>query len=231
MADMDTFKRTEKKYLMSGQQYEQFLERTRSQLQLDQYGLHTICNIYYDTDDYELIRRSIEKPAYKEKLRLRSYGIPSLEDDVFLEIKKKWKGVVYKRRVSLPLEKARKYLEEGEPLEHSGQIESEIDYFFKFYQPKPKMYIAYDREAFFGREDNSLRLTIDRNIRSREYELQLECGDYGDLLLDKDMYLMEIKINASMPMWLAWVLSDLEIYPISFSKYGNIYKKKLLEIS
>lgn len=230
MADKYTFKRMEKKYLMSAWQYEQFLEKTKTYLQLDRYGLHTICNIYYDTDDYELIRRSIEKPTYKEKLRLRSYGIPSKQDEVFLEIKKKWKGVVYKRRVSLPLEEAKQYLENGQELHNNGQIEKEIDYFVKFYQPKPKMYIAYDREAFYGKEDENVRVTIDRNIRSREDNLQLESGDFGDLLLEENLYVMEIKINAAIPMWLVGILSELEIYPMSFSKYGNIYKKKIADI-
>lgn len=227
MADNFTFKRYEKKYLLNREQYERLQECLKPYIQLDQYGLHTICNIYYDTDQFDLIRTSIEKPPYKEKLRLRSYGIPQEGGKVFLEIKKKWKGVVYKRRIAMTLEEAENYLEKGKALPEDGQIEREIDYFVKFYHPKPKMYIAYDREAYFGKEDNALRITFDQNIRSREEDLQLELGDAGKLLLDSEYRLMEIKVSGAFPMWLAHILSELEIYPTSFSKYGNIYKQNV----
>lgn len=220
-----TFQRVEKKYLLTIEKSCELLKHLRPYIELDQYGLHTICNIYYDTDQFDLIRRSIEKPPYKEKLRLRSYGIPDKDDKVFLEIKKKWEGVVYKRRISLTLAEAKAYLEDQKPLGRQGQIEQEMDYFIKFYQPRPKMYIAYDREAYFGRENPGLRITFDRNIRSREEDLQLELGDAGKLLLDKGSRLMEIKAENAMPIWLVHILSELEIYPVSFSKYGTIYKK------
>lgn len=225
MADNYVFKRVEKKYLLTEEQYRALSERLSLSMQQDQYGLHTICNIYYDTDQFELIRASIEKPQYKEKLRLRSYGIPKKEDKVFLEIKKKWKGVVYKRRVSMTLEEAEACLEHGRPLSQEGQIEREIDYFIRFHQPKPKMYIAYDREAYVGREDSTLRITFDQNIRSRTEDLQLEMGDAGKLLLERGSRLMEIKVSQAFPLWLAKALSELEIFPVSFSKYGSIYKK------
>lgn len=227
MADNYTFKRVEKKYLLSREKYEQLIKRMEPYMQMDEYGLHTICNIYYDTDQFDLIRTSIEKPPYKEKLRLRSYGVPDKGGKVFLEIKKKWKGVVYKRRIALTLEEAEDYLTKGRPLPKDGQIEREIDYFIKFYQPKAKMYIAYDREAYFGKEDSSIRITFDQNIRSREEDLKLEQGDAGKLLLERGCRLMEIKISGAFPMWMANILSELKIYPTSFSKYGNIYKNSL----
>lgn len=225
MADNYTFKRVEKKYLLTEEKYKELTRRLEPYMQMDEYGLHTICNIYYDTDQFDLIRTSIEKPPYKEKLRLRSYGIPEKDGKVFLEIKKKCKGVVYKRRISLTLEEAQNYLENEKPLPKDGQIEREIDYFVKFYKPKAKMYIAYDREAYFGKEDSSIRITFDKNIRSREEDLQLEQGDAGRLLLERGYRLMEIKISGAFPVWMAKILSELEIYPTSFSKYGNIYKK------
>lgn len=224
MADRFTFQRIEKKYLLNSTQYERLLEKINPHMEMDQYGRHTICNIYYDTKQYDLIRTSIEKPPYKEKLRLRSYGVPGMQDRVFLEIKKKWDGVVYKRRIPMKLKEAENYLENGRPMPGNGQIECEIDYFVKFYQPEPKMYIAYDREAYFGKEDESLRITFDQNIRSRQNGLKLELGDEGEPLLEEGQRLMEIKISQAFPMWLAAILSELEIYPTSFSKYGNIYK-------
>lgn len=231
MADNFTFKRIEKKYLLNREQYERLLEKINPYMQMDQYGLHTICNIYYDTEQYDLIRTSIEKPPYKEKLRLRSYGVPGKKDRVFVEIKKKWDGVVYKRRISMNLEEAEACLEQRRPMPVNGQIEQEVDYFIKFYHPQPKLYIAYDREAYFGKEDESLRITFDKNIRSREKGLKLELGDEGKQLLEDGWRLMEIKVSQAFPMWLAAILSELSIYPVSFSKYGNIYKQQMHHMS
>lgn len=226
---MDVFQRVEKKYLMTAEICQLFQKEIQAYMQADQYGLHTICNIYFDTISDELIRNSIEKPVYKEKLRLRSYGIPNYNSQVFLEIKRKYKGIVYKRRVAMTLKEASYYLEHGIRPKNDSQILKEIDYFIKFYKPIPKLYLAYDRVAFFGKEDNNIRMTIDANIRSRKDDLALEQGDRGELLLEQDMYLLEIKVPNAYPIWLAEILSKLEIYPISFSKYGNIYKQNLLK--
>lgn len=223
------FQRYEKKYLMRKETYEAFLEATKESICGDNYGKHTICNIYYDTDTYELIRTSIEKPKYKEKLRLRSYGVPNQDSKVYLELKKKYKGIVYKRRISLTLEEAEAYLNQGVRPDKESQILNEIDYFMTLYQPKPKLYLAYDRVAYFGIEDKSVRITFDHNIRSRAFDLSLSQGDKGNCLLDENYYLMEIKVEGAMPIWLCRILSDLEIYPTSFSKYGNIYKQSLLK--
>lgn len=220
------FQRIEKKYLMNQEQYQQFLAGMSPYMEMDQYGLHTIGNIYYDTEDDILIRTSIEKPPYKEKMRLRSYGIPEEGDMVFLELKKKWDGIVYKRRVAMTLEEARAYLMEGKAPDHDRQMVKEMDYFLDYYHPVPRLYLAYDRRAYAGKEDSRLRLTIDERIRSRDWDLDLSCGDQGRMLFEKDYYLMEIKAPDAYPMWLAHLLSRLGIYPVSFSKYGMFYKKR-----
>ena len=150
-------------------------------------------------------------PVYKEKLRLRSYGTPTLESMVYLEIKKKYKGVVYKRRASMTLEEAYAFLEDGIVPEGNTQILNELQYFIKFYQPVAKRFIAYDRIAMYGKEDASLRITFDGNIRSRNSELQLEEGDYGDCLFKEEERLMEIKFGGAMPVWLVQMLSELQI--------------------
>ncbi len=222
------FERVEKKYLLTKEKHDLLLADLKSHITTDKYGKYTICNIYYDTESYDLIRHSIEKPAYKEKLRLRSYGKPTKEDEVFLEIKKKYKGTVFKRRISLTLEEAQQYLNHGIKPDRDSQILREIDYFMNFYHPKPKLYLAYDRIAYFGSDDKQIRITFDQRIRSRQYDLNLAKGDYGEYLLDECSYLMEIKVPLAMPLWLANRLSSLEIYPTSFSKYGNIYKQKIL---
>ncbi|MBQ8379895.1 MAG: polyphosphate polymerase domain-containing protein [Clostridia bacterium] len=226
------FQRTEKKYLLTEKQYNLLLEKTKKSIKADKYGITSICNIYFDTDDNELIRTSIEKPLYKEKLRLRSYGTPdSDESKVFLEIKKKFDGVVYKRRAAMTFKESEDYLNNGVKPSESGQIINEIDYIIGHYNLKPKLFLAYDRIAYNGIEDDELRITFDKNIRSRENDLSLKSGSYGTNLLDSNTYLMEIKANGGMPLWLADLLSELEIYPMSFSKYGNIYKKSLMDKS
>ena len=222
------FERVEKKYVLSKDKYKALLEGIAPYMSADEYGLHTICNIYYDTDTYDLIRHSIDKPKYKEKLRVRSYGKVGKKDKVYVELKKKYNGIVYKRRVSMTLEEAERYLKHGiKPNTKQLQILKEIDYFMKFYEPKPKLYLAYDRVAYFGKEDENLRITFDHNIRSRDYDMSLSKGDYGTYLLDESSYLMEIKVPGAYPIWLARLLAELEIYPTSFSKYGNIYKENL----
>lgn len=220
-----TFERIETKYLMGEETYQKLRTALEPYMQVDEYGLHTICNIYYDTPDFDLIRTSLDKPVYKEKLRLRSYGVPKKPDSpVFVEIKKKYDSVVYKRRIQLQKKEADAYLNHGILPEKDSQILHEITYFQNHYHTAPKLFLAYDRIAMFGREDHDFRLTFDQNIRSREDHLDLAAGDQGTLLFgDRKMYLLEVKINGAMPLWLAHILSDLEIKPVSFSKYGSIY--------
>ena len=222
MRDQNVFERVEKKYRLNQKQYDMFLNAAGERIHRDEYGLHTIRNIYYDTSHYDLIRRSIDKPKYKEKLRLRGYGEIRGDSEVFLEIKKKYRGVVYKRRAKLPMTQARLYLESGIFTEKKSQILREIDYFIRFYQPRPKIYLAYDREAFTGNETENLRITVDRNIRSRSHRLELSYDGECDIL-NPGEYLMEIKVSDAYPMWLANLLGELMIYPISFSKYGTAY--------
>lgn len=227
-----TFKRVEKKYMMTKEQYNKFIELIRDYMQVDKYGLGTICNLYYDTNNYELARRSIEKPVYKEKLRLRSYGVPKLTDTVFLELKKKYKGIVYKRRIELTLKEAyesiqNKWFKNNELNSQTRQIESEITYFLNQYDLYPRVFLAYDRIAMFGQEDIGLRMTFDFNIRNRTYDIDLLKGDEGQLLFDDDRVLLEIKVSAAYPFWLVHALEKCNIYPVSFSKYGTVYQRFL----
>lgn len=224
----NVFNRIEKKYLLTRPAYEALREALIPHMEEDEYGLHTICNIYYDTPDALLVRRSIEKPLYKEKLRLRSYGIPRMDSKVFLEIKKKYDKVVNKRRISLSLREAYDYLERGIRPEKDSQILRELDFFLERYELQRGLYLAYDRVALFGREDHEFRLTFDRNIRSRREDMGLEKGDMGTPLLPPDYYLMESKVMGAMPLWFSHILARLRIYPVSFSKYGNFHKQRLV---
>lgn len=221
------FKRVEKKYMLTPAQYEEFLKTIQDHMVLDEYGLSKICNIYFDTETDELVRLSNEKPVYKEKLRLRSYGIPGENDKVYLELKKKYKDVVYKRRISLTLLEAEDYLLRGIRPEKDSQILREIDYFIHFHKTVPKLYLAYDRTAWYGREDADFRMTFDSHIRSRRNHLSLSFGDVADELFEEEYWLLEIKSAGAYPLWLVRKMEELGLYPVSFSKYGAIYKKEI----
>lgn len=220
------FKRKEIKYLLSYPQWKELLKRTEPFIQLDQYGKHLITNIYYDTDNWYLARQSMSKPVYKEKVRVRSYGVPKTDEDVFLELKKKYEGIVYKRRTSMPLKKTIRFLnhEKMEQLDQTDQILREFQYVLNLYSDlKPAMYISYERLAYFGKEDPSIRITFDQNILYRTYDLSLEKGSYGKEILPAKKLLMEVKIGGGMPVWLADIFADLKIYPAKFSKYSTGY--------
>ncbi len=216
------FRRVERKYLLTREQYSAIKRGMAAYVKPDEYSLYTICSIYYDTEDYRLIRTSLEKPVYKEKLRLRSYGVPYRHDQVFVELKKKFDGVVYKRRITLEAKAAEEYLS-GLPLSQPTQISREIDWFMQSYHAVPKAFIGYDREAYAGKEQPDLRVTFDTNLRARDWDLCLRSGDYGELLLPQDQILMELKIPDSAPLWLARLLSENGVFPSSFSKYGAYY--------
>lgn len=224
----DVFKRYEKKYILNDKQYNNLRDKLKGHMKEDDHGIHTINNIYYDTDSYELIRASIEKPMYKEKLRVRSYSTPKADDKVFVEIKKKYDGVVYKRRSKLGLKEAENFLISKKYPEKSSQINDEILWFLNMYNPVPKVFIAYERLALFSIEDSNVRITFDKNIRFRDYCLDLSKGSYGTNILEPEKTLMEIKIPGVFPLWLSDILSELEIFPASFSKYGNCYKQFLI---
>jgi len=220
------FKRKEKKYKLSRQQMEAFLSVLEKYMIKDKYGVHTIRNLYLDTEDYALIRRSMEKPIYKEKIRLRGYGEPDADSRVFLELKKKYKGVVYKRRVKMSLNEAEEYLESRKTEHKDTQVMKEIEYFMDYYQsPTPKAYVAYERVAYFSEEDDNLRVTFDTDIRGRFVSLTLDCDAGCEEILPKGYCIMEIKTVGAMPAWMVETLSKLKIYPSSFSKYGTLYQK------
>ena len=223
-----SFKRYEKKFFLTKKQYEMFKNIISPYVKPDDYGSYTICNIYYDTDNYSLIRASLEKPVYKEKLRVRSYGVPGADDKVFVELKKKYDGVVYKRRVTMPEKHAADFLK-SKTDGGFGQIGKEIGYFQSFYNSEPKVFIAYDREALQGREDAELRITFDTNLRYRLDRLSLSDGDDGMPLTDGGLILMEIKIADACPLWLSRALSECKTAPASFSKYGTCYKNHILK--
>ncbi len=234
MGYIQSFNRRETKYLLTSEQAEAFLREAHDLLSRDKYGEYTICNLYLDTDDFYFIEHSLDHPAYKEKLRIRSYGNADRDKKIFFEIKKKSKGVVYKRRIVIPFAEAEDYVEKGiRPPSLDGfvpnQIFEEIDYLMKKYKPEPKLYLAYDREAYFMTEQPEVRITFDKNIRGRWDNITLTTDENAELLDTgiPDYRVMEIKSGRAIPLEITAILSRLKIYPVSFSKYGRIYTAKI----
>lgn len=218
------FERVERKFLLTPAQYAGLMRTLPEYMQADQYGESTILSLYLDTEDSLLIRRSLEKPAYKEKLRLRSYGVPDEESQVFPEIKKKARGIVYKRRVSMPYGDALRYLSRRQS-GGDGQIFRELSWLLTAHGGlAPRIFLGYERDSWRGREDAALRLTLDREILWRTEALDLRRGAWGDPLLAPGQVLMEVKISNAAPLWLAEALSENGIFPISFSKCGRAFE-------
>lgn len=233
MAYANTYMRQEIKYLLTPQQKRLLLESLYDYITEDKYSNQTISSLYCDSDEDILIRTSLEKPYYREKLRLRAYGTPNDNSRVYLEIKKKCGGTVYKRRAKMTCLEAYEYLENGImptlPDYVNRQVMSEIDFLAKRDGLKPRVLISYDRQAFYANDNEELRLTFDGNVRYRTENLDVRQGTQGILLANQPFGIMEIKSAAGIPLWLCGVLSKLEIYPGSFSKYGAVYKEKLSE--
>ena len=229
MESKEVFRRKETKYLLSKDKYEKLMKELDKYILKDKYYKSTICNIYFDTLNNDLIINSINKPIYKEKVRVRSYSVPTKEDNVFFEIKKKYKGIVGKRRIELKLNDLYNYFKTGELNDGDVQVRNEIDYCFKKYQLMPKLFIGYDRLSYYDKDNVNFRITFDTNLRSREDNLLLELGDDGEEFFKDGKVIMETKALGSYPIWFTNILSSLEIYPESFSKYGSIYSSKIKE--
>lgn len=221
-----TFKRYEQKYLMTTEQKEAILKSMEGRMALDQYGRTTIRNIYFDTGNYRLIRRSLEKPPYKEKLRVRSYRPAGPKDPVFVELKKKYDSVVYKRRLSLPESVVMDSFLNGRPLPVDSQIGKEIGYFRKYYGVlRPTVFLTYEREAYYALDGGDFRVTFDENILYREEEISLSSAIYGEPLLGEEQVLMEIKTAGGIPLWMSHALAENQVFRTSFSKYGSAYQR------
>ena len=216
----NVFERIEQKYLINKEQLDKLFNQIDDYIEKDNYFKSVISNIYFDNDNNELLVESLEKPNFKIKVRLRMYD---KSDYVFLEIKDKANGVVGKRRIMLSLEEFYEYIDNHKIKD--SQIMKELDYYFKLFNLKPSIFVAYDRLSYREKNNRGLRITVDRNLRSRYDNLRLESGNYGDKFFDDDIYIMEIKVLDSIPLWLVRNLSELKIFPVSFSKVGSIYVK------
>ena len=225
MADQMTFKRYELKYLLTGQEKEEIMKAMEPYMKLDSYGRTTIRNIYFDTGTFRLIRHSLEKPVYKEKLRVRSYKPVHTTDPVFVEIKKKYKSVVYKRRLKLPEQEVMESFQKGTPLPGDSQIGAEIQYFLDYYKDlMPAVFLSYEREAWYALDGGGFRVTFDENILYRREDFSLGSEIYGTPLIGDHETLMEIKTSGGIPLWMGQALTRNHLYKTSFSKYGSAYR-------
>jgi SPX domain protein involved in polyphosphate accumulation len=228
--DVDVFCRRELKFLLNETQCEVIRSVLHQRMEPDSHGLSTICNLYYDTPDYRLIRHSLEHPVYKEKLRLRCYGIATWDADVFLELKKKYKGIVYKRRIKVTEPEGVAFMNRTGLLRKQGQISREIQYFRDFYQNLcPQVYLCYDREAWYDPVDKGFRMTLDCNVRYRTNGLSLTLPFGGREILMPGQTLLEVKAEGAIPLWLVDLLNREGIRKQSFSKYGRAYEQMLTE--
>ena len=224
MAFVTVFKRYELKYMLTLEQKEKMLEAMLPYMELDEYGRTTIRNIYFDTDNYRLIRRSIEKPVYKEKLRIRSYSQATKDSMVFVELKKKYENVVYKRRLPLREREAMEWVLREAACPLDSQISREIDYFINFYgKLRPSVFLSYEREAYYDKSGGDFRVTFDDTILCRRHDMNLCSSVYGTPILPQGKVLMEVKCSGGLPLWMTKVLSQEKIYKTSFSKYGTAY--------
>ncbi len=220
------FRRVEMKYILDPDQLSAVTDAMSGHMQLDSYGLTEIRNVYFDTPTFMLARRSNEHPLYKEKLRVRSYGEPGPDSEVFVELKKKYDGVVYKRRLTLSLDAAEGWLLHGTDPGFDSQIRDEIDYMMSYYGDlRPAMFLSYRREAYFPIDGGDLRLTLDRSIRADVEDRRLSGDHEGFPVLDDGLTLMELKIPTAIPLWMVEAMEGAGIRKCSFSKYGSAYLK------
>ena len=226
MAYQAVFKRYELKYLLSPEQKSRILEAMASYMQPDKYGRSSIRNIYFDTESYQLIRHSIEKPVYKEKLRLRSYGRADKNSLLFVELKKKYQSVVYKRRIAMKEADAIDFVTKDHSRHDGSQIGNEIEYFLDFYKTlRPVVFLSYEREAYYATDGSEFRVTFDDTILCRQENLTLDSDADGIPILPEGKILMEIKCGGGIPLWMTQALSREKIYKTAFSKYGTAYQK------
>lgn len=230
---LQTFERLEKKLLIDEELLPDFINGISEYMAPDEFNVggkpYHICNLYFDNDNDDIIRYSVSKPKFKEKLRMRSYGVPNNDSKVFIELKKKLYGVGTKRRAILKFSEAKEYIESGKHPNDlpylDEQVLREIDYFIETHHVYPKVYISYMRNAYFGKKDKKLRLTIDREILTRRYDVSLDMGRYGENLLPKGKVLIEIKFDGVVPLWLSKLMGELELSFGTFSKYGKEFDR------
>lgn len=225
MPNQMIFKRYELKYMLTRAQQKRLLAVMQSHMRQDIFAHAQIRNIYYDTDSFLLARRSIEKPVYKEKLRVRSYSLPAPDTKIFVELKKKSESIVYKRRIELPYQTLCTSPIHSLPSSGNTQIDREIQYFCSHYDGvHPVMFLSYERDAYVSLDDSDFRVTFDNHITARCDALSLNSPIYGTELLPHDCVLMELKTSGGIPLWMSAFLSDERIYRTSFSKYGTAYE-------
>lgn len=222
------FKRKETKYIVDKKTFELLEKELRQYMMADEFATSTITNIYFDNEDFDMIQDSLAKKNGREKIRMRVYdATPSESSQAFLEIKKKENKIGYKYRLTSNPVSVTNYIENGviDSTIKDDKVTSELEMLRERYGTiKPKKYIYYDRVSYKGIEDKKVRLTIDKNLLYRDYDVDAMEGKFGKNLLDPTKVIMEVKVPEERPEWLVALLEKYQIEKQSFSKYGNAYK-------
>ncbi|MFD1850905.1 polyphosphate polymerase domain-containing protein [Oceanobacillus bengalensis] len=225
---IEIFRRREQKYLITTDQYSELVYQLLPYMRPDKFGvdgMYTVTSLYFESSDYKIYFETKNKLRYRQKLRLRIYNDTDINSTAFFEVKQKHKDVVNKRRMLLPLKEAYRYLERLEncsldSYETSNlQVLREIDYFRSLYRLEPAMVVSYDRHALHCIYDPDLRITFDHNLRCRNDDLQVEKGPHGINFIDKNLIVLEVKVNDSVPLWLTRILQQINCKQRSASKF------------
>lgn len=225
--------RKEMKYIINKEISKNLIEEINNYVKPSDFFFQRIHNVYYDNDYYGVISRSKNSSEFKEKLRIRTYEMPSgFVKDAYVELKKKFKGITYKRRIKLKLNIVEEMFEKNDlfPVMPDGQIKQEVVYFQQKTKCFPKVYISYNRHAYVCSDGSDMRITFDSDIFTREKNLSLKTNEEDILFGHEELVIMEVKVNGSMPIWFTNVLNKYSICPTSYSKYAKIIASDILEL-
>ena len=224
----ETFERREMKFLLTGSQRAALEKKLAPLVEKESYNRYTICNIFFDTDSFHLITTSIERPPFKQKLRMRTYFDGGKRSDTYLELKKKLNHIVYKRRIPAEDDRFLTDLTGALAAMENDNTAREIRYFCSQYPDlAPRIFLSYNRTAYHCISDEALRITFDDNIRWRTTDLNFHSGTYGSPVLEQGQSLMEIKVDNALPVWLSDILTECRVYKTTFSKVGRAYTRLL----
>ncbi|MGT2896598.1 polyphosphate polymerase domain-containing protein [Streptococcus entericus] len=229
------FKRVETKYLVSLAQLPHLLSDLGEYMEADDFAQSTITSLYFDTEHFDMVQDSLAKKYGKEKLRLRTYDRNGdLEAPAFLEIKQKIDGVGYKYRIKTSPKQAG-LLAAGDMENHTEdkRLLAQLETLQQRYGTiKPRMLISYKRLSFKGKDNPSIRVTLDTSITYALVNDLVLTSSMALPLLPEQQLIMEIKVSDQLPAWLENILNQYNLDKVSFSKYGQaytLYQSKMLE--
>jgi hypothetical protein len=225
------FTRYELKYLITFDTYRTLADTLIPYMQYDPFGdkqgRYSIFSLYFDSPDRKIYYETMNRAAFRQKLRLRIYNSASIDDSAYFEVKQKFKNVVNKRRTAIQLSDAYRFIEKRadvSDLENysasNKQVLKEIRSFRDVYRLAPAVIVGYDRQAFHGIDDTDLRITFDYHLTCRNDNYRLENGMHnGAYFVPPNLVVLEVKVKHSVPLWLTKLLSEFRCPLRSVSKF------------